>query len=61
MRMAVAQRLVGVSVRVRLAGRRRGVVLVLVVLVVLVPMLVLHPPRRDRLARRDHGANERRC
>lgn len=42
-RMSVAQSLVGVSVRVRFARRRRGVVVVLVVLVVLVPMLVFHP------------------
>jgi hypothetical protein len=42
-RMAVTEPLVHVSMRVWLAGGRRGVVLVPVVLVVVVPVLVLRP------------------
>jgi hypothetical protein len=40
--MAMTERLVHVSMRVRLAGRQ-GVVVVAVMSVVFVPMLVLHP------------------
>jgi hypothetical protein len=41
--MAMTERLVHVSMRMRLAGRRRAVVVMPVMRVVFVPMLVLHP------------------